>query len=256
MQYTIGQLARLAGISARTLHYYDERGLLKPTSVRPNGYRCYENSDLVKLQQILFFRELDFPLEEIGRMINSPGFDVSEALRDQRRLIELKRARLDALLDSIDATLSSIEEGNDMAAEELYGSFTREQIDEYKQEVRDKWGDRALTQSEERTRGWTAADYSRVEDEGKEIAGTIARLMDRGPADAEVQEQVERYFQHICRFYDCTLEIFRGLGEMYVRDERFAAYFRRIDPGLPGFMREAMACYCSKRETGTDRPES
>jgi len=98
--------------------------------------------------------------------------------------------------------------------------------------------------SEERTRHWKTADYRRAEVEGRRIVERIVALMDRGPEDAEVQEQIAEYFKHICKFYDCTSEIFRGLGELYVTDERFADYFRKFDPDLPQFMREAMAAYC------------
>jgi len=248
MDYSISQLAKLAGVSVRTLHHYDDVGLLKPSHVKPNGYRCYEEPELIKLQQILFFKELEFSLEQIKAMMEAPGFDVAEALNDQRRLLEMKRERLDRLLSTIDRTIVDVKEGNEMTAGELYGSFTREQIEEYKKEVREKWGSKELEQSEERTRHWTPADYARVQEEGAAILRKIVPLMDKGPADAAVQEQIEKYFQQICKFYDCTLEIFRGLGEMYVSDERFAAYFRNFDDGLPAFMRDAMAVYCDEGE--------
>jgi len=248
MEYSISQLAKLAGVSVRTLHHYDDVGLLKPSYIKPNGYRRYAEPELVKLQQILFFRELEFSLVQIKAMMEAPGFDVMEALEDQRKLLEMKRERLDSLLSTIDKTIDQAHEEAGMTAEERYGSFTKEHIEEYKDEVRKKWGSKQLDQSEERTKGWTRADYARVQKEGLEIVGRIAALMDRGPADVAVQEQIELYFQHICIFYDCTFEIFRGLGEMYVTDKRFAKYFEKFDEDLPAFMRDAMAVYCGERE--------
>ncbi len=250
MAYSISQLAKLAGVSVRTLHHYDKVGLLKPSCVKPNGYRSYEEPELIKLQQILFFKELEFSLKQIKAMMDAPGFDAAEALTDQRRLLEMKRERLDRLLSTIDRTISDSKEGMEMTADELYGSFTKEQIDEMKREVREKWGGEQLEQSERRTRHWKPADYSRVEEEGKEILRRIVPLMGKGPTDPGVQEQIEQYFGQICNFYDCALEIFRALGEMYVADERFAAYFRKFDQGLPEFMRDAMAVYCDQREAG------
>jgi DNA-binding transcriptional MerR regulator len=246
MEYTVKQLAKLAGISVRTLHYYDEIGLLEPSYVKPNGYRCYGKAELMKLQQILFFRELEFSLEQIAEIFEAPDFDAAEALADQRKLLAMKRARLDRLMATIDTTLKAIREETDMAAEEMYGSFSKEQMEEMKQEVQEKWGSKQLDQSEQRTKNWKSADYKRVEAEGKAIVERIASLMDRGPDDDEVQEQIALYFKHISIFYDCTSEIFRGLGGMYVTDQRFADYFRKYDDGLPEFMRQAMAAYCDR----------
>jgi DNA-binding transcriptional MerR regulator len=153
MAYTVKQLAKLAGVSVRTLHYYDSIGLLKPSYVRPNGYSAYEQPELVKLQQILFFKELEFPLARIIDILNSPGFDVAEALRDQRTLIEMQQQRLDGLLSAIDTTMRDLRGETEMNIEELYSSFTKEQIKEYRQEVMEKWGEETLRRSEERVMG-------------------------------------------------------------------------------------------------------
>ena len=144
MEYTVKQLAKLAGVSVRTLHYYDQVGLLKPSYLKPNGYRCYEEAELIKLQQILFFRELDFSLGQITAIFEAPGFDAAEALADQRKLLEMERARLDRLLATIDATLKSLKGEAAVTTSEMYGAFNKKQLEEMKMEVREKWGPEKL----------------------------------------------------------------------------------------------------------------
>ncbi len=244
MPYLIGELARMAGLSVRTLRYYDRIGLLEPSSVLPNGYRSYGEAELLRLQQVLFFRELGFTLDQIKEILDSEDFDIVEALEDQKRLIQMKKARLEELASAIDDTLAGMRGGKRMKGEELLGSLTTEQVEEYKREVREKWGDRELSQSEERMRTWTEADYASIESEGRAVYERLVALIDRDPGDGEVQAQIDRYFRYICNFYDCTLEVFRGLGDMYVADERFASFYHEIHPDLAVFMRDAINIYC------------
>lgn len=136
MNYSVQKLAKLASVSVRTLHYYDEIGLLKPVRLK-NGYRQYGENELLRLQQILFFRELDFPLEEIQRIMNSRYFDMSVALHDQRKLLELKKKRLNGLIKTIDKTLTKINLQNNMDDQELYGSFTKDEMDQYAAEAKE-----------------------------------------------------------------------------------------------------------------------
>jgi len=137
-----------------------------------------------------------------------------------------------------------------MDIEDLYGSFTREQIEEYRQEVREKWGEEALRQSDERIMSWTPEDYAWIEQESREIITGIVARINREPHDAEVQELMQRYYDYMNRFFDCSIEIFRALGHGYVEDERFAAYFRQFHEDMPAFMRDAMAAYSDRREAG------
>jgi DNA-binding transcriptional MerR regulator len=249
MSYTVKQLAKVTGVTVRTLHYYDEIGLFKPSFLKENGYRYYEEKELVKLQQILFFRELDFALEDIVQVINAPGYKVLEALAVQRTLLEMKRARLDGLLDTIERTMIELKEGRSMSMDELFAAFTESQIEQYKEEVKAKWGRTdAYKQSIDRTRRWTKADFERIKEEGQAITLSLAKLMEKGVAHAEVQAQIERHFQHINQFYDCSYEMYRNLGTMYNEDPRFAENYNRVAPHLAKFMRDAIAYYCSAHE--------
>lgn len=246
MMYTVKQLAKVAGVTVRTLHYYDEIGLLKPSFTKGNGYRSYGEKELVKLQQILFFRELEFPLDDIVQMVNTPEYDTLEALADQRKLLEMKRGRLDGLLDTIDKTIKKMKEGEMMDNEDLFASFTDGQIEQYKGEIKAKWGNtNAYKQSVDRTKQWTKEDFERIKDEGQAITLSLSKLMDKGVASAEVQEQIERHFQHINQFYDCSYEMYRALGNMYSEDQRFADNYNTVAPHLAEFTRDAIAYYCS-----------
>src|SRR5256885_15216774 len=125
MKYTVNQLGKLAGISIRTLHHYDQIGLLKPSYTKANGYRYYEEKELLKLQQILFFKELEFPLEQIKEILNAPGFDTLTALRDQRKMLQIKKDRIDGLLLTIEKTIKNKEGGKKMKNDDLYGGFSK-----------------------------------------------------------------------------------------------------------------------------------
>lgn len=248
MVYTVKQLSKIAGVSVRTLHYYDKIGLLKPSFVKSNGYRCYEEPELLRLQQILFFRELQFSLDQIMKIINSPDFDMLKALDDQRALLELKKERIEKLLSSIDNTIIELREGVKMKDEELYSSFSNEQAEEYKREVIERWGEDALRESEDRIRNWTPDDRAVIEREGKDVIAGIAAAMGNGPESDEVQSLISRYYKYINNFYDYTPDIFKNLGEMYVEDDRFAAYFRNYHKELPEFMRDAITVFVDRKQ--------
>jgi DNA-binding transcriptional MerR regulator len=249
MVYTVKQLASLAGVTIRTLHYYDEIGLLKPSFVKANGYRYYGEKELLKLQQILFFRELEFSLEQILRLFQAPNYSPLEALADQRTLLQMKRARLDSLLDMLEQTLEKLKKGEHMSNTELFSSFDDSHIEQYKEEVQARWGEtEAYKQSQERMQRWTRQDAEQIQAESQSIILAISASMARGIADTEVQNQIERHFQHIRRFYDCSYTMYRNLGNMYCDDPRFAAYYNQIAPHLAAFMRDAIAYYCSVHE--------
>jgi DNA-binding transcriptional MerR regulator len=249
MMCTVKQLAKAAGVTVRTLHYYDEIGLLKPSFVKENGYRYYEEKELLKLQQILFFRELEFPLDDIIRMVNTPEYSMLEALADHKKLLEMKRRRLDRLLHTIDATIKKVKDGEMMSSADLFASFSADHIEQYKGEIKAKWGNtREYQQSVERTKQWATKDFERIIEEGRTITHSLSKLMEKGVASTEVQGQIERHFQHINRFYDCSFEMYRRLGELYSEDQRFAKTYNNIAPHLAEFMRDAIAYYCSQHK--------
>jgi DNA-binding transcriptional MerR regulator len=249
MVYTVKQLARIAGVTIRTLHYYDEIGLLKPSFINENGYRYYEEKELLKLQQILFFRELEFSLEHILRMFQAPTYSPLEALAEQRMLLQMKRARLDGLLEMIEQTIEKLKKGEHMSNAELFSPFDDSQIEQYKEEVRARWGEtEAYKQSHERMRSWTKQDAEQIQEESQSITLAMAALLGRDVADAEVQAQIERHFRHLNRFYDCSYTMYRNLGNMYCDDPRFAEHYNRVAPHLAAFMRDAIVHYCSVHE--------
>jgi DNA-binding transcriptional MerR regulator len=251
MTYSVKKLARLANVSVRTLHYYDTIGLLTPKRVAGNNYREYGEAELLKLQQILFFRELDFPLEEIKRILNEPGFDMLAALRDQKRLIEMRKNRLLNLMKTIERTMKKIQNETTMEDKELYGNFSKEEMDEYAREAKARWGNtEAYKESQERTKNWTKEDYARVAKAGDELMKKIASHMALGAASPEVQALIAEHYNSLRTFYEPNLEMYVGLANMYVDDPRFRATFERYDKDLPQFMRDAMLAYVEKQKTG------
>ncbi len=249
MSYTINQLAKLAGVSVRTLHFYDAKGLLKPSHVRPNGYRVYEERELLLLQQVLFFRELDFSIDEIGQIMGKKDFDMRNALLEHRKLIELKRDRLAGLLQTIDITIKKMDDKKDIKEEELYGAFSEDEMNQYKAEAKARWGNTdAWKQSQERTKNWTKEDYARIQAEGESLMREIAANMGKGATSGDVQKLIGKHYRALRTFYEPNLEMYRGLADMYVADPRFAAYFQKFDKDLPEFMQSAMYVYCEQNK--------
>ncbi len=251
MSYTVQKLATIAGISVRTLHYYDQVGLLKPSRVKNNGYRYYEESELMKLQQILFFRELDFPLDEIKRILSSPSFDMREALRDQRKLIELKKNRLSKLVKTIDETIKKINKEITMEDKELYGNFSKEEMEKYTEEARKKWGNTdAFKQSEERVKKMGKDGLRKALEAAGKVTVEIAEAMKAGlnAKSKEVQELIAKHYDGLRAFYEPNLEIYRGLASGYIADERFKANYENVAKGLAQFMHDAMIHFADTQE--------
>lgn len=248
MSYSVHQLSQLASVSVRTLHYYDEIGLLSPVRLK-NGYRQYGENELLRLQQILFFRELDFPLDEIQRIMNSRYFDMSVALQDQRKLLELKKKRLNGLIKTIDKTLNKLNNEKNMNDKELYGSFTKEEMDQYAQEAKERWGHtEAYKQSQERTKHFTKEDWKKLKEGMDVFMKKVVATMDKGPESPEFQELIDQHYKSLRTFYKPNLEMYRGLANMYVDDPRFKAFYEKYAPGLAEMMRDAMIAYCDTRE--------
>ncbi len=249
MLYSVQQLAKLANVSVRTLHYYDEIGLLIPARVKNNGYRSYGETELLRLQQILFFRELDFPLGEIQKILSSPNFDMRAALKEQKKLIELKQKRLGKLLDTIDKTIKKINKQKIMKDEELYGGFTKEEMEKYSKEAKDRWGGTdAWRQSEERVKKMGREGINKAMAEGGKITVAIADCMKEGiaPKSDMVQKLIAEHYNWLRNFYEPNPEIYRGLAEMYVADDRFKANYEKVAPGLAEYMQKGMLVFLEK----------
>jgi DNA-binding transcriptional MerR regulator len=245
VSYTVKAVADMASVSVRTLHHYDHIGLLKPTSTSPAGYRLYADTDLGRLQQVLFFRELGFGLQEIKAIVDSPSFDRREALRAHRRFLIEEQKRFGRLVDLVDRTIDTLERGTSMSDRERFAGFDEAKHEEYREEARQRWGQtEAYQESERRTARYSKADWDVIKAESEEITRVIAALSERDPADPEVQRWIARHHGQINqRFYTCPPEIYRGLGDMYVDDPRFTAVYDSVKPGLARFMRDAMHVY-------------
>jgi DNA-binding transcriptional MerR regulator len=242
--YTVGEVAKLAKVSVRTLHHYDELGLLSPSARSEAGYRLYASDDLDRLQQVLFYKELGFGLEEIRDLMADPTFDRREALVAQRELIARRGARLEAILDLIDKTLMSMDGGINMTKEEMFEVFGDFDPTQYEGEVKERWGDtEAYKESARRTKRYTKEDWRRIKDEGATWMERAIELFDQGviPDDPRATDLAEEARLAIDRnFYPCSHEMHACLGEMYVTDPRFTEYYDKHRAGLAKWFSEAI----------------
>lgn len=241
---TVGQVARLAGVSVRTLHHYDELGLLCPSQRSDGGYRLYGDEELQRLQQILFFKELAFPLEEIARLMKDPAFDLHAALLLQRQLLEEKAVRIKALLGAVDAALNSVERGTAMTNEERFEVFGDFDPAKYEEEAKQRWGNTpAYQESKRKTARYGKKEWQQIKAEAQALNEAFlgARAAGVKPTDAKAMALAEQHRQHISKwFYTCGYDIHRGLAEMYVADSRFTENIDKAGPGLAAYMREAI----------------
>jgi DNA-binding transcriptional MerR regulator len=241
---TVGEVARLAHVSVRTLHHYDDLGLLTPSGRSEAGYRLYAMPDLERLQHILFYKELGFALDEIGELLVDPAFDRRRALVAQRELIAAQAARYHAMLDLVDRTLDALEGGTTMTKEDMFEVFGDFHPAEYDDEVEERWGNTdAYKESARRTKGYTKQDWQRFKAESEAVNAAISALMDAGvpPDDPRAMDAVERHRLQIDRwFYPCSHKMHVGLGEMYVADPRFAANYEKARPGMAEYVRAAI----------------
>jgi DNA-binding transcriptional MerR regulator len=242
MQYTVKQLAELAGVSVRTLHHYDNIGVLKPARRSPSGYRQYGPSELLRLQQVLLYRELDLPLEEIAALLDDPGFDPSRALVEHRERLAAQAKRLDRLIGTIDRTLEGLQGGKMLSDEELYEGFAPEDVASIKKEAAERWG-KTYRDSDARVRSWSKAKLEEVKAEGRRLENAFrnAFVSGRAPGDEDVLAISRAWHLYINRFYEASPDLVAGLGRMYVEDERFRSRYEAMAPGLAAFIRDALA---------------
>ncbi|WP_068774791.1 MerR family transcriptional regulator [Paenibacillus sp. FJAT-26967] len=258
MPYKVKEVADLVGVSVRTLHHYDEIGLLHPDYVNAAGYRLYTDKGLQRLQQILFFREIGFSLQEIKTLLNSPGFDRKRALIGHKELLLEKLKRLKDIISTVDRTIDSIEGGTVMSGKEMFEGFDLRSVEEHKKkyeaETRRKYGDETIDAVEKRTGSYTKENWEGIMSESRHIYAKVIAEMSGGADDPHVQEAVGELRQWITdHFYECTPEIFRGLGDLYVDDERFTANIDKYQPGLAAFLKEAMHIYCDRLDRSQEQ---
>lgn len=241
----INEVAKLTGITVRTLHYYDQIGLLHPSETTEAGYRIYNQDALDKLQQILFFRELEFPLSDIKEIVSSQGYDRQELLTKHKDLLIQKRKRLDALIGMIDSALGE-EQCIDFQAYDM--TELNKMKKKYAAEVRERWGEtEAYRESEQKTSGYDDLQWNTLRGEGDDILKAFGQNRHLKPDSKEAQELVKCWQAYITKnFYHCTDEILYCLGLMYVGDERFTENIDRYGKGTAEFMSKAIEYFCTK----------
>ena len=242
MRMKIKEFAKFTGVSVRTLHYYDEIGLLVPAYVdKYTGYRYYNQQSLLRMQEILFYRELDFSLKTIREILTSPNYDRQKALTEQKNLLTLKKERLERLIYSID---------NAMKGENIMTAFDNSEFEKYKAEAKEKWGKTdAYKEHTEKTKEYSKEKWNQLSQEMNDIFVEFAVCMqsNQEPNSPKAQTLVKRLQDHITEnYYLCTNEILAGLGQMYVADERFKNNIDKHANGTAEFACKAIEIYCSK----------
>lgn len=254
MEYTVKKLAWIAGISPRTLRYYDEIGLLKPNRINSAGYRIYGQSEIDLLQQILFYRELGVGLEKIKTMVSDPDFNKVLALHDHRRELYSRREQLDQLIQTVEHTIAAAEGGYSMKDQDKFAGFKRQMVAEnesrYGKEIRAKYGEKAVEQSNRKVLDMTLEQYNEVTRLNQEFMAILQEAFQSGdPGSDLAQRAADMHRQWLSYYWDSySKEAHMGLAQMYVDDERFTAYYDAQQPGTAAFLRDAVRIY-----TGAER---
>ncbi|MGP4109948.1 MerR family transcriptional regulator [Streptomyces sp. 4N509B] len=252
MAHTVGQLARIAGVSVRTLHHYDAIGLLVPGERGPAGHRGYGEAEVERLQQILFYRELGFPLEEIATLLDDPAADPLAHLRRQHGLLTGRIARLRAMVASVERAMEARTMGITLTPEERFEVFGDFDPGQHGEEIQRRWGDTdAYRESRRRTAAYGKEDWLRIRRESDELTDRFAALLDSGagPETEAAMDLAEEHRQHVCRyFYTCSHEVHAGVGELFVNDERFAAPYEAVRPGLAAYVRDAVVANAARAD--------
>jgi DNA-binding transcriptional MerR regulator len=248
MEYTVQKLARLAGVSTRTLRYYDEIGILKPARINSSGYRIYGPAEVDRLQQILFYKELGVKLDVIKEIITSPDYDGLKALHEHRRQLMQKREHLDRLIANVEKTIDAMEGRGTMTDQEKFEAFKKRMVEEneekYGEEIREKYGAEAVNRSNEKLLGMTKEEYAKMQRLNNELFETLTRAYQQGdPAGDLAQKAADLHKQWLMfSWSDYSKEAHANLAQMYVDDERFKAYYEK-EPGMTEFLRDAVFIY-------------
>ncbi|MFI6278203.1 MerR family transcriptional regulator [Streptomyces sp. NPDC050988] len=252
MSYSVGQVAGFAGVTVRTLHHYDEIGLLVPSERSHAGHRRYGDEDLDRLQQILFYRELGFPLDEVAALLDDPETDPRAHLRRQHELLTARIEKLQKMAAAVEHAMEARTMGINLTPEEKFEVFGDKDPEEHAEEAERRWGGtEAYAESQRRAARYTKDDWKRMQAEAASWGERYDALMEAGePATGErAMDMAEEHRQHISQwFYDCSYEIHRGLGEMYMSDERFKEFYDSMRPGLAEHLRDAITANAARHE--------
>ena len=253
MEYTVQKLGKMAGISTRTLRYYDEIGILKPARINSSGYRIYGQAEVDQLQQILFYRELGVSLESIKDLVTAPSFDGAKALKEHREKLLVKREQLDLLISNVDKSIAVTEGRITMMDKEKFEGFKQKLVDDneakYGKEVREKYGEDTVNNSNHKVKGMSQAQYEEVTGLEVELNDTLQAAFKTGdPAGELAQKAADIHRQWLSFYWDSyTKEAHVGVAQMYVDDERFTAYYDKKQPGTAEFLRDAILFYTSQK---------
>ncbi|MEK3738916.1 MerR family transcriptional regulator [Paenibacillus sp. FSL F4-0122] len=246
------KLAELAGISTRTLRYYDEFGILKPARINSSGYRIYGRTEVDLLQQILFYRELGLSLERIKAIMTELSFDGAKALREHHDKLLEKRQQLDLLIANVEKTLAQKEGRITMSDTEKFEGFKQKLVDDnekkYGQEIREKYGDDTINQSNQKLKGMTEEQYAAIQQLEEEMFETLLQAMEHGdPASILAQKSADLHREWLSFYWNSySKEAHAGVAQLYVDDERFTEYYDKRHPGLAAFLRDAVHVYTGK----------
>ncbi len=243
--FSVNKLAKIAGVSVRTLHHYDKIGLLKPLTRTESRYRYYGTAELFRLQQILLYKELDFPLARIAGILDEPGFDMMSALQEHKAELQKRKDRMATLLITIDNTIHQLKnKSKKMDHNEMYKGFSKEQAAAYKKEASERWGAETIKESEEKILAMNKGQWDLLKQEGDDIYNALIPLMAGLPSDGKVQQLIKRHYEMTGKYFNVTPEIYRNLGSMYVDDLRFTAFYNKYKTGLAAFIRDAIHVFC------------
>jgi DNA-binding transcriptional MerR regulator len=254
MEYTIKKLGLLAGVSTRTLRYYDEIGILKPARMNSSGYRIYGQAEVNRLQQILFYKELGLPLDTIKDILTSPAFNAAHALKEHREKLLDKRNQLDCLIANVNKSIAANEGRIKMEDKEKFEGFKKQMIEEnekkYGKEIREKYGEDAVNKSNQKVLNMTQEEHDEISKLAEEINSTLAKAFNTGDPAGDLAQKAADLHKKWLTFYwnEYSKEAHAGLAQMYVDDERFTAYYDKEHPGTAAFLRDAIHIYTGMKK--------
>ncbi|MFS0656816.1 MerR family transcriptional regulator [Bacillus sp. 179-C3.3 HS] len=242
----VKEVAQLFGISIRTLHHYDQIGLLIPTEVTDAGYRLYSEENLETLQQILFFRELGFTLKDIKEIMNNPSFDKQEAFILQRKMLIEKRNKLDQMIENMDRTLKHLKGDIHMTNKERFEGMNIK-FNQYEEEARRRWGNKPIDDANTKLNTLSKEEQVDLSNRWDQIFQQLATLRHHSPQSKEVQDAIKEWYDFLNEhFTQYSLEAFHGLGQLYIQDERFTKNIDQYGEGLASFMSDAMKVFAEQ----------
>ncbi|MGA9396738.1 MAG: MerR family transcriptional regulator [Anaerolineaceae bacterium] len=246
--FTVKKLSELAGITPRALRYYDRLGLLKPTRVGANGYRYYGEEVLLKLQQILFYRELGLPLERIREIVTRHDFDVEAALENHKTELVRRHARLERLITTVDDTLLHLKGIKEMSEKQLFSAFSEEEQAEMEKEAMQLYDPETVKASNRKWKAYTPEEKQRILEEGNAVYLEMVAAIPQGPASPAAQAGVAHWRRHMDNFWTPDLDQLVALAEHYISEPRFKANFDKVDPRLAEFMGKTVRIYIKQQK--------